>query len=121
MSMRRLHVVDSKILVLGFAFKENCPDLRNTRVIDIVNTLKDYNASVDIYDPWIDQQEACEHYGVNCIAEPGATHYDAIILAVAHNEFVELGADAIKAWGKTEHVLFDVKCVLPPESVDARL
>ncbi len=121
MTMRRMHVVDSKILVLGFAFKENCPDLRNTRVIDIIDTLQEYNANVDIYDPWIDHAQAHEHYGVNCITEPAANQYDAIIMAVAHNEFVELGVDAIKAWGKPGHVLFDVKCVLPPDEVDARL
>jgi UDP-N-acetyl-D-galactosamine dehydrogenase len=121
MTMRRLHVVDSKILVLGFAFKENCPDLRNTRVIDIIDTLKEYNADVDVYDPWIDQAEAQDHYGITCISTPEAGRYDAIVLAVAHNEFVELGVDAIKTWGKAEHILFDVKCVLPQDRVDARL
>jgi len=121
MTQRRIHVVDAKILVLGLAFKENCPDLRNTRVVDIIDELNDYHANIDVYDPWVNAEEAMEEYGINLIESPAAGDYDAIILAVGHNQFKALGSEGIRAFGKQESILFDVKYVLPKDEVDARL
>lgn len=121
MMRKRLHVVDSNILILGFTFKENCPDLRNTRVIDIVNSLTAYHANVDIYDPWASAAEAKEEYGIDLISKPRNNHYDAVIICVAHDEFKEMGEQGIKAFSKEEHILYDVKHTLPKNSVDARL
>jgi UDP-N-acetyl-D-galactosamine dehydrogenase len=122
MLRKGINVVGSKILVLGFTFKEGCPDVRNTKVIDIVRELQDYNAKVVIYDPWIDTTEANHEYGVSPLPtfpEQGA--YDAIVLAVAHPEFKELGAAGIHALGKPNHVLFDVKALLAKGETDGRL
>lgn len=121
LTRKRIHVVGANILILGLAFKENCPDLRNTRVVDIVAELENYHAKVDIYDPWVDKDEAKNEYGITAITEPASAQYDAIILAVAHNQFVELGAEGIRAFGNTDHILYDIKSVLPKDSVDARL
>ncbi len=121
MTERRIHVVEANILLLGLAFKENCPDLRNTRVVDIYRELKNCNANVEVYDPVVDADETQREYGIELIdkLEPG--RYDTIILCVAHREFIEMSADAIHELGKSEHVLFDVKAALPAEVVDARL
>jgi UDP-N-acetyl-D-galactosamine dehydrogenase len=118
MGRKRIAVGDAKILILGLTFKENCPDIRNTRVTDIIAELQDYNAQVDVYDPWASPHEAREEYGVELLAElrPGA--YDAVVVAVAHQQFRELGADAIRALGKPASVLFDVKYLLPKDAVD---
>ena len=121
MTQRKCHVVDSNILIMGLTFKENCPDLRNTRVIDIINELKNYNANVHVYDPWADAAEAQHEYGLELIDEPKADSYDAVILCVGHNKFREMGAAEIRTYGKSNHVLFDVKHILPKEAVDARL
>lgn len=121
MTRRKIHVVDSRILVLGLAFKENCPDLRNTRVVDIVKELEHYHANVDVYDPWVDADEADHEYGLRPVQELEAGSYDAIILAVGHNEFVEMGARTIRALGKEGHILYDIKSVLPKDEVDQRL
>lgn len=121
MMRKRLHVVDSNILILGFTFKENCPDLRNTRVIDIVNCLQAYHAQVDIYDPWANAAEAKEEYDINLISEPKKNHYDAVIICVAHDEFRDMGEQGIKAFAKEQHIIYDVKHTLPKDSVDARL
>lgn len=121
MTRRRIHVVGADILVLGLAFKENCPDLRNTRVIDIIQELQSYHANVHIYDPWANPDEARHEYGVELISEPAMASYDAIILAVGHREFRNMGAKHIHALGKPEHVLFDVKYVLEKSEVDERL
>jgi len=121
MVQRRIQVVDARILVLGLAFKENCPDLRNTRVTDVVGEFADYHCVVDVHDPWVDAAEARDAYGLDLVAEPAAGSYDAIILAVAHRQFVELGAANIRALGKPGCVLFDVRQVLPRELVDDRL
>ncbi|HTF96238.1 MAG TPA: Vi polysaccharide biosynthesis UDP-N-acetylglucosamine C-6 dehydrogenase TviB [Cellvibrio sp.] len=121
MTQRKCHVVDSNILIMGLTFKENCPDLRNTRVIDIINELRNYNANVAVYDPWADAGEAQHEYGLELIQELQAGSYDAIILCVGHQKFREMGTDAIRALGKPNSVLFDVKHVLPKDSVDARL
>jgi UDP-N-acetyl-D-galactosamine dehydrogenase len=121
MTQRKIHIVDSNILILGFTFKENCPDVRNTRVIDIVHEFDTYHARVDVYDPWVDAGE-CEHeYGIMPIQELMDDQYDAIIVAVAHREFLAMGVDAIRKLGKNKHVLFDVKHTFPKDSVDGRL
>ena len=121
LTRRRIHVVGANILILGLAFKENCPDLRNTRVVDIIEELVNYHANVDIYDPWVDTAEAQHEYGITPIESPAEGHYDAIILAVAHHQFVTLGSEAIRRFGKLENVLYDIKSILPRDSVDARL
>ena len=121
MTQRSIHVVGADILIMGLTFKENCPDLRNTRVIDIINEFKSLNANVDVYDPWVDVQEAKNEYGVAVIKEPPKAQYDAIILAVSHGEFKALGVEAIRAYGKPVHVLYDVKYLLPANEVDGRL
>lgn len=122
MTRKRIHVVDSNVLILGLTFKENCPDLRNTRVVDIVKEFQEYNAKVDIFDPWADLDEARHEYGYELLSKlPSDKKYDAVILTVGHKEFRELGAAGIKALCKTNHVIFDVKYVLPKDAVDARL
>ncbi len=121
MLQKKMHVVDAKILILGFTFKENCPDFRNTRVIDIVNEFTTYHSQVDIYDPWIDLADANEEYSASFLPELPSSKYDAIILAVNHDEFKNLGAEKIHALGNENHVLFDVKNVLPKDQTDGRL
>jgi UDP-N-acetyl-D-glucosamine/UDP-N-acetyl-D-galactosamine dehydrogenase len=106
---------------MGLAFKENCPDLRNTKVVDIVRELAEYNIQVDVYDPWVSVEEAQHEYGITPIAEPALNIYDGIILAVAHNEFRALGAECIRKYGKAEHVLFDLKYLLSATESDLRL
>ncbi|NII73400.1 UDP-N-acetyl-D-galactosamine dehydrogenase [Dyella sp. SG562] len=121
MVRKGINPVRAKVLVLGLAFKENCPDLRNTRVIDIVQALRGYNAQVDVHDPWVDAAE-CEHeYGLATLGAPAQGHYDAVIVAVGHRQFKALGAAGIRAFGKPESVVYDVKYVLPREAVDGRL
>ncbi|MCU7829394.1 MAG: Vi polysaccharide biosynthesis UDP-N-acetylglucosamine C-6 dehydrogenase TviB [Candidatus Thiodiazotropha sp. (ex Myrtea sp. 'scaly one' KF741663)] len=112
---------NSRVLVMGLTFKENCPDLRNTRVVDIVAELEDYGASVDVYDPWVSVEEAEHEYGIAPVKSLENNTYDAVILAVAHEEFVEMGAEKIRALCKPEGILYDVKNILPKESVDGRL
>ncbi|ODU41353.1 nucleotide sugar dehydrogenase [uncultured Aquimonas sp.] len=121
MARRRLPLVDARVLVLGLAFKENCPDLRNTRVIDVIDALADYGLKVDVHDPWVDGAEARHEYGLDLIDTPAPALYDAIVLAVGHREFAALGAAGIRAYGKPGSVLFDVKSLLPREAVDERL
>ena len=121
MTQRRIHAVGANVLVLGLAFKENCPDLRNTRVVDVVREFESYHATVDVHDPWVDANEARHEYGLELVAELEPGKYDAVILAVAHRQFVELGAERIRALGKPGCVLFDVKQALPRASVDDRL
>ncbi|MEW8084565.1 MAG: Vi polysaccharide biosynthesis UDP-N-acetylglucosamine C-6 dehydrogenase TviB [Candidatus Thiodiazotropha endolucinida] len=112
---------NSRVLVLGLTFKENCPDLRNTRVVDIVSEFEDYGAQVDVYDPWVSQVEAEEEYGLRPISDIKEGEYDAVILAVAHREFQQMGVEKIRTLCKENGVLFDVKNVLPADAVDARL
>jgi len=123
MTKKRIHVYGAKVLVMGLVFKENCPDLRNTRVIDIVNELKEYNCEVDIFDPWADANEAQHEYGITPIEQgtllPQA--YDAIILAVGHSQFKEMGCKKIRALGKDSHVLYDIKYLLDSSESDLRL
>ena len=121
MTKRRMHVAGARILILGLTFKENCPDLRNTRVIDIVREFESYDATVDIYDPWVNREAAHEEYGVEVIEHPVPGTYDAIVVAVAHDSFAELGPDGIRAFGKLGAILFDVKYLLPASAVDGRL
>lgn len=121
MIKKRIHVEGAKILIMGLTFKENCPDLRNTRVVDMVKELREYNALVDVYDPWVNPEEAVHEYGIRPIEKPENGTYDAVILAVSHNEFRAMGASAIRALGKANHVLYDIKYVLSPAEVDGRL
>ncbi|HHM04794.1 MAG TPA: Vi polysaccharide biosynthesis UDP-N-acetylglucosamine C-6 dehydrogenase TviB [Gammaproteobacteria bacterium] len=121
MTRRRVHVADAKVLILGLTFKENCPDLRNTRVVDIIDELKGYHARVEVYDPWVNPAEAEREYGIQPVPSLENGRYEAIILAVAHREFKALGAANIRALGKPHAVLFDVKAMLPRDQVDDRL
>ncbi|HEY9572352.1 MAG TPA: Vi polysaccharide biosynthesis UDP-N-acetylglucosamine C-6 dehydrogenase TviB [Pusillimonas sp.] len=121
MTKRRIQVQGSKVLVMGLAFKENCPDLRNTRIVDIVRELGEYNIEVDVYDPWVDAGEAVHEYGITPVDNPADGAYDGIILAVSHHQFVSMGSQAIHALGKPEHVLYDLKYVLPASESDLRL
>lgn len=121
MMQQRIQVAGARVLVLGLAFKENCPDLRNTRVVDIIDELRSYQTQVDVYDPWVDAEEAEHEYGVRPIKAPEEGVYDAIVLAVAHREFRELGGEGVRALGRDNAVVYDVKYVLPKETVTARL
>jgi UDP-N-acetyl-D-galactosamine dehydrogenase len=112
----------SRILVLGITFKENCPDVRNTRVVDVVHELKAYGAAVDIYDPWADAAVVKHEYGLDILTQaPVKAQYDGIVVAVAHEQFREMAPAEIHAWGRAGHVLYDIKSLLPADQVDARL
>jgi len=121
MSQSHLPVSDSRALVMGLTFKENCPDLRNTGVTDVIDELQSYNIDVDVYDPWVDPQDAEREYGIKLVTDPRPGRYDAIVLAVAHHQFQEMGAKGIRAFGKEHSVLYDVKHLLPAGEVDGRL
>ena len=121
MVRKGINPVGARVLVLGLAFKENCPDLRNTRVVDIVTELRDYQTLVDVFDPWVDAAEAMQEYGIAPITAPEAGAYDAIVVAVGHREFAALGGAGVRAFGKTTSVVFDVKYILPRDAIDARL
>src|SRR5690554_2083409 len=121
MTQRCIQVQGARVLVMGLAFKENCPDLRNTRVVDIIRELGEYSAQVDVYDPWVDPDEAKREYGIEPVAEPVVGGYDAVVLAVGHRQFVEMGIDAVRALGKATHVLYDLKYVFDASEVDLRL
>ena len=121
MMKKRIQVQGARVLVMGLAFKENCPDLRNTRIVDIVTELKDYGVQADVFDPWVAVEEAQREYAITPINQPEAATYDAIILAVGHQQFKEMGAAEIRALGKSEHILYDLKYLLPAEESDLRL
>ena len=121
MTRKNVGVLNARVLVMGLTFKENCPDLRNTRVVDIVNELKAYNVRVDVYDPWVSSQEAVDEYGITPVQTLAPDTYDAIILAVAHHQFAEMGAEAIRRLGKATHVLYDLKYVFSADQADLRL
>ncbi len=121
MTKKRIHVVGANILIMGLTFKENCPDLRNTRVVDLVEEFKDFNCNVDVYDPWVDKNEAVHEYNIRPLDSPIKGKYDAILLAVAHNEFKELSVEQIRAYGKDSHVLYDIKYLLKTNESDGRL
>ena len=122
MVRKGINPVRARVLVLGLAFKENCPDLRNTRVVDIVHALEGYSAQVDVYDPWVDAAEAQHEYGLTPIEAPEQGAYDAMVLAVGHDQFRALGGQGVRAFGKAEaSIVYDVKYVLPRDAVDGRL
>lgn len=121
MAKKRIHIIDAKILVLGLTFKENCTDLRNTRVIDIIRELEDAGANVDVYDPWVDQDEAFLEFGIRPVSSIKAAEYDAVVLAVAHEQFLALSEQEIRNFGKENCVIYDVKSVLDNHHVDGRL
>lgn len=121
MLKKRIHINNANFLILGLAFKENCPDLRNTRVVDIIEEFKQYGTNIDIYDPWVDNDEAKHEYRITLVDKLENNKYDGILVAVAHDEFVELGAEKIHLLGKAEHVLYDAKYILPVGEVDGRL
>ena len=121
MVKQRIQVVGSKILIMGLSFKENCPDIRNTKIVDMVNALKEYDLDLDIYDPWVDVLEAELEYGLAPIATLESNKYDAIVLAVAHEQFKSMTIEQFKALGKEKHVLYDLKYVLDRAQSDIRL
>lgn len=121
MLKRRIHVYGARILILGLTFKENCPDLRNTRVVDVVSELQDHGVEVDVHDPWADPEEAAAEYNLSLVREPSAGIYDAIILAVAHDKFRDLGADTLRNLGKKNAILFDLKSMFNASTTDLRL
>ncbi|MEJ5270316.1 MAG: Vi polysaccharide biosynthesis UDP-N-acetylglucosamine C-6 dehydrogenase TviB [Hydrogenophilus sp.] len=121
MVRRLINPVGARVLVMGFTFKENCPDLRNTRVIDVVDTLRQHNVVVDVFDPWVDPREAEAEYGITLTEKPEARSYDAVVITVAHRQFRDMGADGIRLFLKPHGVIYDVKYVLPKDQVDGRL
>jgi len=121
MIKRRIQIEGARVLVMGLTFKENCPDLRNTRVVDIVAELQDYNCAVDVYDPWITVAEAEHEYGITPLTLPEPDAYDGVVLAVAHHQFKAMGVEAIRALGKQNHVLYDLKYLFPTDATDLRL
>lgn len=121
MLKKRIHVQGARVLVMGLTFKENCPDLRNTRVVDIVKELAEYGIQVDVFDPWVKAEEAQHEYGIHPVAEPEQGAYDGIVLAVGHNQFKAMGVEQIRALGKAEHILYDLKYLLTAAESDLRL
>lgn len=121
MLQQAIQVKDSRVLILGLAFKENCPDLRNTRVVDVYRELKAYNVQVDVYDPCCSAAEVKAEYGIDLIAEPETSAYDGIFIAVAHDQFKDYGVEKIRSYGKTSHVLYDLKCMFSAKETDLRL
>jgi UDP-N-acetyl-D-galactosamine dehydrogenase len=121
MTKKGIAIKDSKVLIMGLTFKENCPDIRNTKVVDIVSELKDYGCQVEVCDPWVDSEEALHEYGVAITKQLNAENYDAIILAVAHDQFRAMTEQEIRSSGKNNHILYDLKYVLPAAQSDLRL
>lgn len=121
MVKQRIQVVGSKILVMGLSFKENCPDIRNTKIVDMVKALKEYDLDLDIYDPWVDPLEAAKEYGIDPVSSLANAKYDAIVLAVAHDQFKQMSIDEFKAVAKEKYVLYDLKYILNHTDVDIRL
>lgn len=121
MLKKRIQVEGARVLMMGLAFKENCPDLRNTRVVDVVTELQDYGVQVDVHDPWVDAEEARAEYGIELIGAPEPDAYEGIVLAVAHDCFRETGSSALRAYGRTGHVFCDMKGAFAPDQSDQRL
>nr|AAK14181.1 Vi biosynthesis protein VipA [Citrobacter freundii] len=121
MIKKGINVEGTNVLILGSHFKENCPDIRNTRIIDVVKELGNYSCNVDIFDPWVDAEEVEEEYGIIPVSEIKAASYDAIIVAVGHEQFKKMGSTDIRGFGKDKHVLYDFKYILSPEQSDVRL
>ncbi len=117
----RIQVNGSRVLIMGLAFKENCPDIRNTKVVDIVSELKEYGVNVDVYDPWVSSAEVRQEYNFELCVNPELGVYDAVILAVAHKQFKDKGAESARAFGKAKCVLYDLKCIFEAKDVDMRL
>jgi UDP-N-acetyl-D-galactosamine dehydrogenase len=118
---KRIHVQGARVLLMGLTFKENCPDLRNTRVVDVIAELQLFGVEVDVFDPWVDAAEAAHEYGITPVAKPEQETYDGIVLAVAHQEFIEMGAAAVRKLGRSDHILYDIKYVFPACESDLRL
>ena len=121
MLAKAIQPLGSRVLVLGLAFKEDCPDIRNTKVVHIVKELQSYGAVVEVHDPWVDADGAKLEYDIDLVADPGKAAYDVVVIAVAHSRFKDLGAEGIRSFGKDKSVLYDIKYVLPADSVDDRL
>ena len=121
MIRKKMQISEASVLILGLTFKENCPDLRNTRVVDIIDSFKPYGIQADVYDPWVSIEDARHEYGITPVKQPQAGHYDAVILAVAHDEFREMGIEGIRKLTKPTSVIYDVKSILPVQDVDGRL
>lgn len=121
MLRRKIEVSGARILVMGLSFKENCPDLRNTKVIDIIEEFRDYGLEVEVYDPWVDPEDARLEYGIEIIPFPAEQRYDGVVLAVGHQEFVDMPTTQIRSFMKEQAILFDVKNILPPRDVDGSL
>jgi UDP-N-acetyl-D-galactosamine dehydrogenase len=121
MIKKRIHIDDSNILIMGLTFKENCPDLRNSKIIDLIKGFKNFNSNVDVYDPWADKDEALEEYDVELIEKPKLGKYDAIVLAVSHEQYKKLNIEQLRSYGKNKHIIYDIKCIFPQDQVDGRL
>jgi UDP-N-acetyl-D-galactosamine dehydrogenase len=121
MIKKRIQIVDANVLIMGLAFKENCPDLRNSRVVDLVSDFEEYHCHIDVYDPWVDKAEAKKEYGITLVSKPVIGRYDAIVLAVSHDQFKKITLDELQSFGKENHVLYDIKYLLRSDQVDGRL
>ena len=121
MKQKKINIKDAKILVMGLTFKENCPDTRNTKVIDIINALSKHVSKVECFDPWVDEEEVKTNYQINQVNFPKDNEYDAIILSVAHQKIIALGADKIREFGKRTHILYDLKYLFSKNETDIRL
>ncbi|MDT4288253.1 Vi polysaccharide biosynthesis UDP-N-acetylglucosamine C-6 dehydrogenase TviB [Methylomonas sp. MO1] len=121
MLKKRVHVQEANVLIMGLTFKENCPDIRNTRVVDIIAELKTYGVNVEVYDPWVNAEEAKHEYGITPVVKPSAGKYDAIILAVAHDEFRKMAISDVRALGTPQAIVYDLKYLFPTDQTDARL
>ncbi len=121
MNRSDIKVSGARVLVMGLAFKENCPDLRNTRIVDLIQALKDYQVEVDVYDPWVIPEEAETECGISLVDKPDGKSYDGIVVAAAHDQFREMGIDGVRGLGKSQCIIYDVKNILPADQVDGRL
>ena len=121
MSKKGINIEGANILVMGLAFKENCPDIRNTKVVDLIDKFKSFKCCIDIYDPWVDKDEVLNQYNMKLIEYPEKDKYDAIVLAVAHDQFQDFSYKEIMAFGKDKHVIYDIKYLLNINEVDGRL
>jgi UDP-N-acetyl-D-galactosamine dehydrogenase len=121
MLKKSIDIEGACVLVMGYTFKENCPDLRNTRVKNLIHELLDYKLQIDVFDPWLDVMEAEKEPGIEPISNPVHGNYDAVLIAVAHDQFKAMGSAAIRAFGKATSVIYDLKYVLPASDVDLRL
>jgi UDP-N-acetyl-D-galactosamine dehydrogenase len=121
MTQRRIHVKGARVLVLGITFKENCPDIRNSKVVDVVRELEKFGAKVDVFDPWAELAECRHEYGIKPVRTLESGRYDATVVAVAHREFREMGIKGVRRLGRKNHVLYDIKQVFPAADVDGRL